>query len=69
MSLPYTHTSCLEAAPPHPPSTYVLKMNVGLAGDVVDNISDVLLSAAADEVLLRSSVLQKDKRTDTQLKL
>lgn len=54
--------------PPPQTSTYVLKMNVSLAGDVVDNISDVLLSAAADEVLLRSSVLQKDTRTDTQLK-
>lgn len=51
--------------PPPPASTYMLKVDVSLAGDVVDNIPDLLLSAAADEVLLRSSVLQKDK----QLKL
>lgn len=49
-----------------PASTYMLKMNVRLAGHVVDNISDVLLSAAADEVLLWSSVLQKDQRSQTQ---
>lgn len=30
----------------------MLKVNVSLAGHVVDDISDVLLSAAADEVLL-----------------
>lgn len=58
MSLPY-----IGGVQAPPTSTYVLKMNVSLAGDVVDNISDVLLSAAADEVLLRSSVLQKDNRT------
>ena len=44
----------------------MLKMNVSLAGDVVDNVSDVLSAAAADEVLLRSSVLQEDKRSRTQ---
>lgn len=49
-----------------PASTYMLKVNVSLAGHVVDDISDVLLSAAADEVLLRSSVLQKDRRTQTR---
>lgn len=59
MSLPYTHR--WRSSPPT--STYMLKMNVSLAGDVVDDISDVLLSAAADEVLLRRSVLQKDNRT------
>lgn len=49
-----------------PANTYMLKMNVSLAGHVVDYISDVLLSAAADEVLLWSSVLQKVQRTQTQ---
>lgn len=34
-------------------------MYVGLAGDVVHNIPDVLLPAAPDEVLLGSSVLQE----------
>lgn len=48
-----------------PASTYVLKMYMSLAGNVVDNISDILLSAVADKVLLRSSVLQKHQQTDT----
>lgn len=43
----------------HVNSTYVLKMNVSLTGDVVRNVPDVLLPVAADEVLLRSSVLQR----------
>lgn len=45
-------------------STYMLKMNVSLAGDVVRNVPDVLLAVAADEVLLRSSVLQRHTRTN-----
>lgn len=39
----------------------MLQMQVGLAGDVVHDVPDVLSPAAADEVLLRSSVLQKHK--------
>lgn len=42
-------------------------MYMSLAGNVVDNISDILLSAVADKVLLRSTVLQKHQQTDTQL--
>ena len=41
--------------------TYVLQMNVSLAGDVVHHVPDVLLPAAADEVLLRGSVLHEQK--------
>ena len=36
-------------------------MYVSLTGDVVHHIPDVLLPAAADEVLLRSSVLQEHR--------
>jgi len=38
---------------------YVVQVDVSLAGDVVHHVSDLLLAAASDEVLLRSSVLQE----------
>lgn len=37
----------------------MLEMNMCLAGNVIHNISDILLPAATDEVLLRDAVLGK----------
>ncbi len=36
---------------------YVLEMDMGLAGDVINDVPDVLVPAATDEVLLRCSML------------
>lgn len=39
--------------------SYMLEMNMRLAGNVIHNVSDILLPAATDEVLLRDAVLGK----------
>lgn len=36
---------------------YVLEVDMGLAGNVINDIPDILLPAATDEVLLRCSML------------
>lgn len=36
---------------------YVLEMDMGLAGNVINNVPDVLVPASTDEVLLRRSML------------
>lgn len=37
----------------------MLQVHVSLTGDVIHNIPNVLLPAAPDEILLRSSVLER----------
>lgn len=37
----------------------MLQVHVSLTGDVIHNIPNVLLPAAADEILLRSAVLER----------
>lgn len=36
---------------------YVLEVDMGLAGNVINDVPDVLVPAATDEVLLRCSML------------
>lgn len=43
-------------------TTYVLEMDMSLACNVIDNILNVLLSAATYEVLLRCTMLEIDKK-------
>lgn len=45
--------------------TYVLEVNVSLAGDVIDHVANILLPAATDEILLGHTVLRTHTRTHT----
>lgn len=50
-------------------STYMLQVYVSLTSDVIDHVSDVLLPAATNEVLLRSAVLEKQHRNMTHVEV
>lgn len=49
--------------------TYMLQMYMSLACNIVYDIPDILLPAAADEVLLRSSMLRKQVKRNKTVRL